>query len=166
LDKAIERMDVVKNKGLNLLYDGAKDSNGKSLEQFALQAADQKVLLCSSFPQVERKDTAWMVKTLESIITGTFNFATMSYPREDEEDTNQVVQPVVQPAVGSKRKKLASAADQLRSLFSLSSYIVAGGGDNAKVPVNATLETQRDFGILAWAYRFATCVKFPRSKPI
>jgi len=147
-----------KSYGSSLLFDGAKDANGQSLEVFMIQSGSHQALLFDAIPHEESKDTDWMVSNIKGLVSGRMDFTKMMVLAEGDQSIE--VDGEVAAAVASssssaaasssarvKRQK-AVANSHLKRLFTLMDYLVAVGGDNAKVPVKAALRLEKEIGVI------------------
>lgn len=143
--------------GATLLFDGAKDANGKGLEVFMVQTGPHQALLWDGIPQDESKNTEWMKKNIRGLIEGNMNFETMTVL--DSSTTEAAAE--LPTSSSSSAAAISSSSSTARvkrqkqvvnshfaKLFTLGEHIFAMGGDNAATPVKASLELEKEIGVL------------------
>jgi hypothetical protein len=141
--EAVTRLEPSCEKvGAALIFDGAKDANGKSLEVFMIQSGPHQALVWDGYPSGEGKDTDWMKANLKGLLHGEMDFEKMSVlddkslsvPGNDIDDR-------------TKRQKL-TANSHLKNLFKLMPHVFALGGDNASTPVRAVRELEKEIATI------------------
>jgi len=159
IEAAVTRLEAsAKSCGAVLLFDGAKDACGRSLEVFMIQAGAHQALLWNGLPHDERKTAQWMKQTIICLIEKNMDFEKM-VPKSDavqlaDDDSAFVLDVPADDNAGSSSKPESRAKKQkvissskLERLFDLTPYIFAAGGDNAGVPVKAVLIWKRKLAL-------------------
>ncbi len=156
VDKAVSRFKkLAPFIGTSIIFDGAKDVNGRSLELFCLQCGSNSAVLWTGLPHDSQKNVKWTTKMLKGLLGGSMDFDLMGTLEEengskpDDEDDRP-----------NKRAKRTQLVPQMQRLFDFTKYVFAVGGDNANVPVMASKALERDEGVIAFgcvAHAFSRC---------
>jgi hypothetical protein len=167
VNSACRDLDVlVADSAPSIIYDGAKDATGRSVELFCLQAGNKVVLLWTGLPNTNSKSHTWTHDCLKGLLDGDMDFQLMD-ARNAEDEPSSVASSVVEAvevlsssSSSSKKKRKTSLIPHLSRLFSYTPYVVAVGGDNASTPLLAAKLLGGTRGVLYFgcvAHAFSRC---------
>lgn len=140
---AIDRLQSsCTRSGASLIYDGAKDANANSVELFCLQSGSASTILWTGLPHTEKKSSEWTTGVLRNLLDKKMDFDELDGEVEgedvDEAESRQSKKPRIRTHLTTNFERL----------FDFTQYVVAAGGDNAKVPVIAAKNLEAERGVL------------------
>lgn len=155
---------LVQDSAPSIIYDGAKDANGHSLELFCLQAGNKVILLWTGLPHITSKSHEWTHDCLKGLLDGNMDFEIMDVNGEEPVDESKNIAGTLANAgnenKASKKRRKTDLIPQLSRLFQFSRWVSAVGGDNASTPLSAAKLLSKTQGVLYFgcvAHAFSRC---------
>jgi hypothetical protein len=154
-------LDSAKLLGASIIFDGAKDANGVSVEVFMMQTMKGSFVAFSAHPQSNSKTSAWLARQLRGLLSGRIDYSSMEGREVDADADSDIDQTEASEGSPSKRLKSAAPAEvQLCRLLDISKYVWAAGSDNASTPVKAVLDMEKATGLVPFgdvSHAFSRC---------
>lgn len=166
-DACVELAPLVSDAAPSILFDGAKDANGHSLELFCLQAGSRVFLLWTGLPNDNQKTHEWTHDCLKGLLDGNMDFQLMDV-KNDEQEVNAAslasndISAAASSASSSlpRKKRKTELIPQISRLFEFTPWVCAVGGDNASTPLAAAKLLSQTQGVLYFgcvAHAFSRC---------
>jgi hypothetical protein len=149
VDSALEEFRVAARDGAtSIIFDGAKDATGRSLELFCIQSQSRVMVLWTGLPNDHQKNSEWTYNCLAGLLEGNMDFELMNARSAnlDEEDEEESGSETDAPKVTKKPR--TELVPQISRLFEMSKFVCAAGGDNASVPRAAARALAKEHGTI------------------
>lgn len=163
IDEAYKFLKVItQDSSPSIIYDGAKDAAGRSVELFCLQAANKVVLLWTGLAGDQSKSHEWTHRCLKGILEGDMDFELMDVKSEEAPNlaSTNTEENVAENDSAPRKKLKTQLIPELSRLFDFTNLVVAVGGDNASVPLLAAKKLSATHGVLYFgcvAHAFSRC---------